>query len=459
MCSFGARALLERRGRQTAFPSVVRLVAAAGIVGLFSPAAWAGTVTWPSGAPNCGGTLQTCITSGTNPGDTLEIATNGPVAESPDVTKSLTILPASGFSPVIDGFFLLEGQSSATSFKVSSLTVNGSVRAFPGTGDLDVEISDNTVAEPSSFGVGIEVSSGTSPPYGNVTARILRNTVSVTGDGDSAQCIGIILGPIFDSGTSSGRIEGNRVTATACGEGNGIIALNGQGETLTVDILDNFVTATGTGDGIEIRNFQQTAGSLLIGRVVNNVVTGQKSVAGFPGGIVVSADGFEPVEAQVVNNTVAYNDAGIGVSGRTDLGATITGIVANNIVFHNTHNGLFIDSGVAATVSNDHNLVFGNGSDDFTPGLGTLATDPLLVSTTDFHLQGASPAIDAGNTAEVPPDIKTDLDGHSRVTGAAVDIGAYEAGAVGVPALSGVALAALSLLLSIAGWAALRRPG
>ena len=71
----------------------------------------------------------------------------------------------------------------------------------------------------------------------------------------------------------------------------------------------------------------------------------------------------------------------------------------------------------------------------------------------------SSPAINAGNTAEVPADIKTDLDGRPRVTGVAVDIGAYETGAIGVPALSEAGLGALILLVSLAGWTALRRAG
>ncbi|HET7453854.1 MAG TPA: choice-of-anchor Q domain-containing protein, partial [Thermoanaerobaculia bacterium] len=443
------------------FPPILAAFAAAALLAPFVGAAT--TVTYPSATTNCtnADTLQNCIDNATADGDTLEIATNSPIAESPTVDHGLTIVPATGFTPEIDGFVFLEGASTSTAFRVSGLAIHGEVRAAPGTGDLDVEISDDVVTVNSSSANAIEVSSGTSPPYGNVTARILRNTVSANGTGGFEACSGIIFGPIEDTGTSSALIQGNRVTTTNCGEGTALLATNGPGETLTADILDNFVSAPGTGDGIELRNFEQTSGSLLIGRIINNVATGQKNIAGFPGGIVVSADGFEPIQAQVINNTVAYNDSGIGVDARTDLGASITGVVANNIVAHNPSYGLSIGTSVSGTVDDRFNLLFANGFNS-PPGPGSLAQDPLFVSTSDFHLLDPSPAINHGDTALVPSDITKDLDGHARIQGPAVDMGAYESGVTSVeaiPTLSTGATAALALLIALVAVASLRRPG
>jgi len=61
-----------------------------------------------------------------------------------------------------------------------------------------------------------------------------------------------------------------------------------------------------------------------------------------------------------------------------------------------------------------------------TNGLGNITNAPLLVSpdTGDFHLQPASPCINAGNNAFVSGT--TDLDGYPRIVGGTVDIGAYE---------------------------------
>ncbi|NNC94611.1 MAG: hypothetical protein HKN92_03545 [Chitinophagales bacterium] len=50
--------------------------------------------------------------------------------------------------------------------------------------------------------------------------------------------------------------------------------------------------------------------------------------------------------------------------------------------------------------------------------------DFVSISDEDFHLTQFSPAVDAGTNPVVP--ISTDLDGKTRISGAAIDIGAYE---------------------------------
>ncbi|HVT32111.1 MAG TPA: hypothetical protein VHE32_05670, partial [Rhodanobacteraceae bacterium] len=62
----------------------------------------ASALTWPGPAP-CNTTLQDCIESAAD-GDTLEVATDGPIAESVEIfAKSLTLRPAAGFTPVFEG--------------------------------------------------------------------------------------------------------------------------------------------------------------------------------------------------------------------------------------------------------------------------------------------------------------------------------------------------------------------
>ena len=58
------------------------------------------------------------------------------------------------------------------------------------------------------------------------------------------------------------------------------------------------------------------------------------------------------------------------------------------------------------------------------PGEGNIDANPLLDAT--GHLQAGSPCIDAGNSADVPAGVTTDLDGNPRIQGAGVDMGAYE---------------------------------
>jgi hypothetical protein len=70
-------------------------------------------------------------------------------------------------------------------------------------------------------------------------------------------------------------------------------------------------------------------------------------------------------------------------------------------------------------------------------GIGCLDADPLFVDAdgpddtfgTDddnLRLSAASPCIDAGDNAAVPPGLTTDLDGHPRISHGTVDMGAYE---------------------------------
>ena len=74
-------------------------------------------------------------------------------------------------------------------------------------------------------------------------------------------------------------------------------------------------------------------------------------------------------------------------------------------------------------------------------GEGNIGKDPLFVDADgpddipgtpddDLRLRDDSPCIDAGDSAAVPADLATDLQGQPRISGTAVDIGAYESGGV-----------------------------
>ncbi|MHC4540233.1 MAG: choice-of-anchor Q domain-containing protein [Planctomycetota bacterium] len=60
------------------------------------------------------------------------------------------------------------------------------------------------------------------------------------------------------------------------------------------------------------------------------------------------------------------------------------------------------------------------------PGVGNINADPLFADA-DGRLLPASPCIDAGDDAAVPPGVTTDLDGNPRIQGVSVDMGAFEA--------------------------------
>ena len=420
----------------------------------------AATRTWPTVAPCNAGTLQACIT-GAAAGDIVEIATNATVAEDLDVDKSLTLRPAAGFAPTIGGYFHhFHSTASAATIVVEGLAFTSRILTTPGTANLDFSLLDSTVTVSGSYTVAVDVRSGTFPPYGSVNATLEGNTVTETGSGAGDQCAGINFGGIFDSGASFARIANNQVNVTGCGQGAAISVYNGPGEKLTADVIGNRVDATNTNDGILLRNFQQAPNSHLIVRAINNVVTGQVSEAGAPAGLVVSADGFQSIAATIVNNTLAHNDINLLVSGRTDLGASISGVIANNVVAFGRYS---IDATLG--IDEQHNLFYPapQAGDPFTPGPGSFVADPRFVSAADLHLTSGSPAVGEGSNAAVPGDIATDVEGNPRIRQGRVDMGAYESPYVPppppVPASTPLGLLLAGLALALAATRRLRRAG
>jgi hypothetical protein len=119
--------------------------------------------------------------------------------------------------------------------------------------------------------------------------------------------------------------------------------------------------------------------------------------------------------ARLVHNTVVDNEVdGLAlyeaVSGYGGGAAT----VANTILWGN---GQSIRLDAVSTVAVTHSDVAGGWS-----GEGNLDADPSFWAAGDYHLNGDSPAIDAGRKT----GIATDLDSLFRYVGAAPDMGAYE---------------------------------
>ena len=122
----------------------------------------------------------------------------------------------------------------------------------------------------------------------------------------------------------------------------------------------------------------------------------------------------------MINCTIVSNSANM-VSG----GAYACNVV-NSIVYYNTRSGGF-DSNAGGSISSSCTTPLPIGADNFTNA-------PLFVDLAggDFHLQPGSPCINAGNNAYLLqiPSLETtltnDIDGHARVIGGTVDLGAYE---------------------------------
>ncbi|MBW2351178.1 MAG: hypothetical protein JRF20_08335, partial [Deltaproteobacteria bacterium] len=223
-----------------------------------------------------------------------------------------------------------------------------------------------------------------------------------------------------------GSVSNNVIVMEGATQGDAIQVVNMGGNAI-VDIIGNTVSGTNMNNGIDV--YQYTVGCNTDTRIANNLVTGQAGNVGGPGAITYYInDGH--VNLEVVNNNVADNEKGMMLY--CDPG-TVSGKIANNIIANNTSQGLYINSGVAAAVSNNHNLLYNNISIIFTPGAGTLYGDPLFVGGGDYRLQPLSAAINKGDNASVPSGITTDLDGNPRISGPVVDMGAYECVELPVP--------------------------
>jgi hypothetical protein len=192
-------------------------------------------------------------------------------------------------------------------------------------------------------------------------------------------------------------------------------------------IINNSVTEdvgrVSRGGGASLYGY---SGSYLI---VNNVIAGntaQGTTDPQGGGLVVGWTEDNLID--LIGNTIYGNQANRG--GGVYLDGAQTANIYNNIIYGNTatQGGDICFGSVANRVgyNNNYSSMFGT----WTSSGNNLNDDPLFVDpiNKDFHLQPASPMINAGTTAVPnPPGLPaTDFEGNPRTTGSATDIGAYE---------------------------------
>ncbi len=223
-------------------------------------------------------------------------------------------------------------------------------------------------------------------------------------------------------------------------EDGGAVYVESGSPTITDNIIRN--SRGGSGGGICVWE----CASATIDR---NVITGNRG--GWAGGIYLDA-----VRAYVANNLIAGNQA-IGICYRQRERTTIINntIVGNSAADYGA--GIRRDhGGDAGTTTIANCILWGNGDElflygrtiehscieDDDPGEGNIHVDPGFVDPEngDYRLRPDSPCINAGDTAAAldvaisPVDhgaliswsAGEDADGNPRISGRAVDIGAYE---------------------------------
>ncbi|MBL0164670.1 MAG: hypothetical protein IPP82_13755 [Xanthomonadales bacterium] len=399
--------------------------------------AGATTRTWPGSAP-CATTLQACITGSTN-GDTIEIASNGPIDEDINLDdRSLTVRAANGYRPRLAAGRPLQ---IITSSVLGNQTVNvsgislmqGYVRVYyDGTGTGTYDLRD---IEADRF---ILVAAG-----GTVNAMVYNNRII----GTSAGTDGGLMQLQNHGAVLNADVWFNQIRTISAGlvDGSGILVDQTYGASGTVRLHGNTVRGAFRDSAIQMtEGLPNFVASSFDARVYNNVTVcgGTTDLNGGNGIGFVVYDGS--IGIQVVNNTVSNCYRGISASHWAGAGAgasgQIAGTVWNNLIVANY--GLYLSQPLASTVTNNYNLINAthNTSGGFALGANTIFSAAKLVSSGIPRLAAASPAIGAAHLPTLGLGLIAnglpvlDADGLRRMKGAAVsdpDIGAYEYGDLG----------------------------
>ena len=301
----------------------------------------------------------------------------------------------------------------------------------------------------TSFGGGI------SNDNSGGTVTVTRSTVS----GNIGDSVGGINNNFASGGTiivTESIISGNTSINTLRGGG---IHNNSSG-TVTIDRTQ--VSGNTAVDGGGINNNSGGTINIVNSTISGNISTRTGSFAG-GGGIYNNSGG--PIN--VTNTTVVLNSSA-GEGGGIKINSSGPVTLKNSIVANNTAAtgpDCADSGGLVGPASPGHNLIGDDTGCSFTPAAGDLVgsggspVDPVLGplqdnggSTLTHELLFGSPAIDAGDNTVCPA---TDQRSAPRPTGAACDMGAYEANSLPlgvVPSLSQWALIGLAVLLGAAAY-------
>jgi hypothetical protein len=344
------------------------------------------------------------------------------------VTKPISLVAAPGFRPSLAAGQTISarydpGAGVDWSVTIDGFTIpDGAVSVAANSGNATVTLRNlvvTTRAAVSGISSGISAYNDGS---GSLQFEISGNLVHVALS-DITQPPGVYVQDSLD-GAISGAIHDNRILGDGL-QGIAGIAVRAS-QTSSARVYANQIS------GNISFGLQMTANATNVafsGVAVSNAIrcTGRQ-------GFAVTAPGATSgtSTAQIFNNTIVDCQTGINVSS----GTALNGRIANNLIVDNGLS-MSIPQAAQATLSNDHNLLFGNGADGFTADATTIRSNPLLLrGRNDPRLGAGSPAIDAADSAALRtllagnalPEI--DADGLRRFKGgsSAADIGAFESG-------------------------------
>ncbi len=289
-----------------------------------------------------------------------------------------------------------------------ALTLNGNVDMF--------QVTNNRVHDVDNIGIDMIGGEGTSPTPANDAVRNGLCAENIVYNARSNYGGGYAAGIYVDGGRN---IVVERNIVYQCDVGMEIGCEN-----------NGFISS-----GITVRN--------------NLIYNNDKAGLGF-GGYNFPTTG-KVTTSLFTNNTVFNNDVLATGTGELWIQYAQNCTVKNNIFYSTSQNRLMVTTiGNANGNVLDYNLWFAPGGDEnvtvdwdgtvynsysgYRTGTGqdnhSMFADPKFISSTlpnpDIHLQSSSPAIDAGDPSFSPAEMEYDLDGHARVVGSAIDIGAVE---------------------------------
>jgi hypothetical protein len=369
------------------------------------------------------GTIQAAINVSVN-GDEIVVAPGIYVGAIDFLGKSITIRSASGDPSDTtingNGAFHVVFINSSGNARLEGLTITGGdasgagsnsegggVWAFQSTLTVENCILENNLA---AKGGGAFVFNGASTFLG---CEFSNNN----GGGASAGGGGIFRGG--SGGTLT--VDGCTFTGNTATQGGAImIFFNGPGVTISDSVFDG--NSAGFGGALQSFSNGMTMDNCLF---MGNTATNQGGACG-----VTNSVGIDP---QIVNCTFTQNSSPTGALFMQNSAATP--IVTNCILWNNggateAHQIGLNGASPTVTYCDIQGLSALNVMGSNNIGDDPVNDDPKLADPGmgDFSLDAGSAAIDAGNSAAVPMGVTTDLAGNPRITGAAVDMGAFESG-------------------------------
>lgn len=222
------------------------------------------------------------------------------------------------------------------------------------------------------------------------------------------------------NGSSNGVVYNNIVRNTSR---VGIYVDAWDKHTYNIEVFQNIVHDCGA-DGMDVAS--EVGGLLENVKIYNNIVFNNRWV-----GITIANWG-EPApqrpmdNIQILNNTFYNNGISWGGGIEVENPDAKNVLIRNNIFSQNLSFQILFDGVPPESATVDHNLVDGfRNIPGEIYGNDSIVGDPQFTDPrgADFHLQGSSPAVDAGSSLDAP---SFDFDGNPRPQGVGVDIGAYE---------------------------------